>query len=185
MKATTELKNEHRGIELMLRILEAVSHRADNQESLDQNDLTGIVEFLTIFVDKCHHGKEEDLLFPALESAGIAREGGPIGVLLAEHAEGRNIIRRLKAGIDEDKAKHRHASAQIASAARDYIQLLSQHIRKEDDILFPMADQRLSEEKDAELFEAFEKLEQERIGPGKHEQFHAMLDDLEKRYLTS
>jgi hemerythrin-like domain-containing protein len=35
------------------------------------------MEFLTVFVDKCHHGKEEEFLFPALEAAGIAREGGP------------------------------------------------------------------------------------------------------------
>ena len=51
------------------------------------------------------------------------------------------------------------------------------------DSLFCMADQCLSEEKQEELVEDFEKLEVERIGIGKHEQFHAILDHLADIYL--
>ncbi|MEW5902069.1 MAG: hemerythrin domain-containing protein, partial [Acidobacteriota bacterium] len=145
--------------------------------------LDGIAEFLTIFADKCHHGKEEDLLFPAMEAAGIPREGGPIGVMLAEHVQGRNIIKRLTAAVEGCQAQRSGAAAEFAAAARDYAQLLSQHIQKEDHVLYPMAEGRFSPEKDAELVEAFEDLERERIGPGKHEEFHALLHRLQSTYL--
>ncbi len=183
MKATEELMKEHRGIELMLRVLEVISLRAEAEEPLEHEDLDGIVDFLTIFADKCHHGKEEDLLFPAMEAAGIPREGGPIGVMLAEHAACRSIVKRLTAAVEEYKAHHGDASARIASAARDYVKLLTQHIRKEERVLYPIAEGKLSTEKDAELVEAFEKLEHERIGSGKHEEFHSLLHHLERAYL--
>ena len=183
MRATGVLMKEHRAIEVMLRVLEAISSRAEADEPLEQEDLDAIVEFLQVFADKCHHGKEEDLLFPAMEAAGIPREGGPIGVMLAEHSEGRNIVKRLAAAVDGYKAKRGGAAAEIASAARDYVRLLSQHIQKEDGILYPMANARMSGDKEAELVEAFKEVERERIGPGKHEEFHALLHRLESVYL--
>ncbi len=183
MKATEELMKEHRGIEVMLRVLEAVSLRMEAEKPVEHRDLDRVVEFLAVFADKCHHGKEEDLLFPALEAAGIPREGGPIGVMLAEHAEGRRIISHLTETIDRYKANHRDASAEFASTARGYVQLLSQHIKKEDGVLYPMAERLLGGDKDAELVRAFEKLERERIGAGKHEEFHALLHHLERTYL--
>ena len=184
MKATEELMKEHRGIELMLRVLEVLSQRLKVNEPVEHRDLDRIAEFLIIFADKCHHGKEEDLLFPAMEAVGIPREGGPIGVMLAEHAEGRAIIKRFVAAIAGYKSGLDGAAAGVASAATDYVNLLTQHIQKEDRILYPMAERRISVEKDAELLEAFEKLEKERIGAGKHEEFHGLLRQLEKTYLS-
>ncbi|OQB40590.1 MAG: iron-sulfur cluster repair di-iron protein [Candidatus Latescibacteria bacterium ADurb.Bin168] len=183
MQATTDLMKEHRGIELMLRVLGAISARAGAGEALDTGELDGILEFLTVFADKCHHGKEEDILFPALEAVGIQRSHGPIGVMLLEHTEGRAIIKRLKDAVAEYKAGDRTAANRIASAGDDYAALLSQHIQKEDKVLYPMGDERLTPEKDAELVAAFEEIERERIGPSRHEEFHAMLHRLEAKYL--
>jgi hemerythrin-like domain-containing protein len=56
-----------------------------------------ILDFLVVFVDKCHHGKEEGLLFPALEAVGVSRNGGPIGVLLEEHRKGRSLTAEMTA----------------------------------------------------------------------------------------
>ena len=88
MKATDELRKEHQGIELMLRVLQAVAEKFKRGERVNTEHLDGILEFLSIFVDKCHHGKEEEFLFPALEAAGVRREDGPIGVMLSEHEQG-------------------------------------------------------------------------------------------------
>jgi hemerythrin-like domain-containing protein len=74
-------------------------------------------------------------------------------------------------------------SSQFAENAEKYIELLTQHIDKEDNILYPMADMQLSEEKQRELIEEFEELEQERIGVGKHEELHELLRHLEDKYL--
>ncbi len=183
MKSIQDLVNEHVGIERMLRILEAVARRSETAETLDSGDMSEILEFLTIFADKCHHGKEEELLFPALEATGLSREPGLIGILLDEHARGRTLIGKMKAAAGELRAGESGASARIGAAAKEYAGLLTGHIRKENIRLFPEAEKVLGPEKDADLVKGFEKIEEERIGPGKHEEFHALLDRLERTYL--
>jgi hemerythrin-like domain-containing protein len=65
----------------------------------------------------------------------------------------------------------------------NYISLLDQHIEKENNVLFPLAEKQLSEGKLAELLKGFEMIETEKIGVGKHEEFHKMIDHLESAYL--
>lgn len=183
MKATDDLKNEHQGIELMLKILQAIAGKLGQNEQIGSGQLNGIMEFLSIFVDKCHHGKEEEFLFPALEAAGVPREGGPIGVMLNEHEQGRQLVAKLKDDVTRHTSGDKTAAAGFQLTTSEYVTLLTQHIEKEENDLFAMADAKLDAVKDAELFEAFEQLEKERIGPGKHEEFHALLNRLEHEYL--
>jgi hemerythrin-like domain-containing protein len=141
------------------------------------------MEFFVVFVDKCHHGKEEEFLFPALEEAGIPREGGPIGVMLTEHAAGRSWVSQMRQTLTGYKAGDLSAGEGFRQHARHYCGLLRQHIDKENNVLFVMAESRLPSAKQEELGRAFEKLEKERIGEGKHEEFHALLDQLQNEYL--
>ena len=185
MKATEELKEEHKAIKLTLSILSNVSKRFGSGEKVDQEDLDNILEFIKTFADKCHHGKEEDLLFVAMENVGIPRDRGPIGVMLKEHEMGRSYVRNMSEAVDKYKAGELSYSSQFVENAKKYIDLLTQHIDKEDNILYPMADMQLSEEKQRELIEKFEELEQERIGIGKHEELHELLHHLKDKYLES
>jgi len=183
MKATDELKKEHQGIELMLRVLEAVAEKFNRGEKIDTVHLDGILEFLSVFVDKCHHGKEEEFLFPALEAVGVQREGGPIGVMLSEHEQGRKLVKRLKDAVSRFKSGDAAAADGIRRIVNEYDVLLTQHIEKENTVLFPMAESKLDSSLDAALFESFEQLERERIGVGKHDEFHALLELLRGTYL--
>lgn len=183
MKATNELKKEHRGIELMLRVMQALADKSGRAERIRAEHLDGIIEFLSIFVDKCHHGKEEEFLFPALEAEGVQRDGGPIGVLMSEHEQGRQLVATLKDAATRYTSGDKAAAAGFQSTIGDYVTLLTQHIEKENNVLFAMADAKLDATKDQELFEAFEQLERERIGVGKHDEFHALLNRLEHEYL--
>ncbi|MFZ0614060.1 MAG: hemerythrin domain-containing protein [Desulfobacterales bacterium] len=183
MKATNELRNEHQGIELMLRVLQTLADKSGRAERIQAEHLDGILEFLSIFVDKCHHGKEEEFLFPTLEAKGVRRDGGPIGVLLTEHEEGRKLVAKLKTAAARYTSGDKTAAAGFQSTISDYVTLLTQHIEKENTVLFAMADAKLDATKDKELFDAFEQLERDRIGPGKHEEFHALLNRLEHEYL--
>ncbi len=92
MTATKQLRDEHEGIKLMLGILERVTSIAESGQKLDLEHIERMLEFFRVFVDRCHHGKEEDLLFPELEKHGILKNGGPIGVMLSEHGKGRKYI---------------------------------------------------------------------------------------------
>jgi len=152
-------------------------------DEINQEHFTKMLEFLKVFVDKCHHGKEEDLLLPAMIEAGVPKEKGVIKFTLLEHVEGRGYIRGMSDAFDKLKNGDRQASAKIVENGRKYIELLIKHIDKENTILFPLADKVLSQAKQVELEEEFEKLEVEKIGVGKHEEFHGLLHHLKEIYL--
>ncbi|MDP2914400.1 MAG: hemerythrin domain-containing protein [Candidatus Aminicenantes bacterium] len=183
MKPTDELKNEHEAIRTMLAIMSEVCDKLDTGRAIEPGHLDEIVEFVQVFADKCHHAKEEGLLFPAMVEAGIPKEGGPIGVMLTEHDLGRAFIRNVKKATPDYKSGDKKAAKAISENARGYAALLDRHIDKEDNILYPMADAHLTASKQAELLKAFERVEREVVGAGKHEQFHAMLQRLQKIYL--
>ena len=157
MKPTEMLRQDHRQIERRLAALSGLCDRLDAGQGVPVADLEDAVEFIRTFADKKHHGKEEDLLFPALAEAGLPREGGPVAVMLAEHEMGRQFVRALAAAVPAYKGGDKSATAAIVDNARGYISLLTQHIYKEDNILFPMADSALSPQKQEELAAAFEK----------------------------
>ena len=184
MKATQQLKDEHEGIKIMLRILEQVCRQLESVENLNTEHFKGILEFLRVFVDRCHHGKEEELLFPALIAAGVPKEG-PIAIMLREHEIGRNYVKAMSQTHAAYLAGDRSSSKDIVQNARGYIALLKDHIEKENKVIFVTADSRLSEKIQNQLFEGFEKIEAERIGVGRHEEFHDLLEKLSGIYLNS
>jgi hemerythrin-like domain-containing protein len=184
VKPTQELSHEHQTILLMIRILEKMSDRLEAGEKVDPLHLEQAVDFIKIFADKCHHGKEEDLLFPAMEEAGIPRDGGPLGVMLREHTEGRNYVKAMTGALTGIKEGDHRAAELFAENARNYGALLSEHIFKEDHILYPMADSRLSAAKQDELETCFAGVERDVVGQGKHEEYHRLLEELESVYLA-
>jgi hemerythrin-like domain-containing protein len=183
MKPTEELTREHDAIKVMLSIMDSISGKLENGEHVDAEHLEQILEFLRTFANKCHHGKEEDLLFPAMVDAGIPKEGGPIAVMLREHKIGRTHIKNMGEGIAEYKKSRDMGIPKIIENARGYSTLLTQHIDKEDNVLYPMADERISAQKQNELQKGFEEVEKNIIGEGKHEEFHRLIHRLEDVYL--
>jgi hemerythrin-like domain-containing protein len=178
-----QLIEEHQAILLMLDVMEAVCKKLEAREDVSIDDLSDMVKFIKEFADKSHHLKEEDLLFPAMEEAGIPREGGPIGVMLSEHTTGREYVRGLSLGITEYAKGNTDASNQIIENARNYTLLLSNHINKEDNILYPMAEMRLSKEKQDELLKEFERVDNEKIGLDKQKELIDILNKLKESYL--
>jgi hemerythrin-like domain-containing protein len=168
VKATEQLKDEHEDVMLMLRILGEVSRQLESTGTVSNKHFESMIEFLKVFADKCHHGKEKELLFPALVKVGIPQDD-PIAVMLFEHEMGRKYIRVMTDAFERYKLKDVSAASAIAQNAQAYIALLNDHIEKENNILFATADDRLSEKTQDELFDGFEKIEEMMIGAGKHE----------------
>lgn len=182
--ATQELRNEHEGIKVALAVLDRMADQVEAGQSVNLDDVDQIIDFLKTLADRCHHGKEEDLLFPALEKVGVSREQGPIGVMLAEHDHGRAHISAMTDALAGLREGDPRAGTAFATAARGYVRTLGDHIEKENNVLFVMAERQLSPEEHAGLVEGFERIEQERIGPGVHERYHALLDRLARYYLS-
>ena len=170
MKATDVLRDEHAGIERMLALVEVGAKRLQQGEQVPPELFRDATDFFRGFADACHHAKEEEQLFPSLEEHGVPREGGPVGVMLIEHDEGRAFVRAMSAAVEPYAAGDPAARTALVQNALGYVALLRQHIFKENQILFPMADQVFSPAEQSELYDAFDRIEHERTGPGEHEQ---------------
>ncbi len=176
--ATAILSHEHEVILLMLDATEEVACLLDRGDAVSSETFDGLLEFFQLFADRCHHGKEEGLLFPELEKRGLRRDAGPIGVMLQEHEQGRWLLREMAAAALAYAAGDAEARLSWTAAARGYAHLLRQHIAKENEILFPMAERLLTEAEQRKIAAGFDKVEEERIGAGTHERLHNLMEKL-------
>ncbi len=166
----------------MLGIMTRIADDIRNDKEFDVKDIESIVNFLRVFADKYHHGKEENVLFPALIASGMPAENGPVSVMLHEHTLGRGYIKEMSDGIDNWKNHQVTADKLIATAMINYVTLLQNHILKEENVLFMMADRMLAAAAQAEIAQRFEQIEEEVVGHGVLEEFHKLLDELLKKY---
>jgi hemerythrin-like domain-containing protein len=180
MEATTILMDEHRVIERVLHALDIAAHRLLSGEPIKVEFFLSAAEFIQGFADGCHHKKEEGVLFPAMEAHGVPREGGPTGVMLAEHEEGRRLTRTMRAAAERLLAGEASAKEALAANARGYVALLRPHIAKEDNVLFPMADRVIPASEHAGVAQEFERVEHEETGEGVHEKYLALAEALEQ-----
>jgi len=182
VQPTKELKEEHSGIKVMLQILGNISVRLESGKSIDAEHLDMISDFIQIYIDKCHHGKEDLLLFPALEAVGVAKESGIIEELLAEHTSGRCHVQQFIKDSDDYKKSGAKASPEMIKNVRSYVDLLTRHIDNEETTLYPLADQQLPAMTQGELMWRFEQFEEEVIGAGEHEKLNKLLNVLIDKY---
>ncbi len=174
MNAIETLKHEHQVILLALRGAEEQAHQLSRDAQQATALITEMTDFFRNFADHCHHAKEEKLLFPRLEARGVPREGGPIGVMLQEHEEGRGHVRAMIEALPRAREGDSAAVMRVREHLFAYVDLLREHIDKEDHCLFAMADGLLTEADQRELTEAFERVEREEIGAGVHERYHEL-----------
>ena len=177
-KAVTDLTNDHNAILSAFEIFSKMLDKIQQTNSADLDELDEFIAFLKEFADKCHHGKEEGILFPAMIAFGVPDRGGPIGVMMAEHIQGRGLIFDMNEILEDEKPD----LLRFEKSGRQYIELLRAHIHKENDVLFPLAE-RIIPEKDLDAMHlAFEEHEEKVIGAGRHAELHAQLDELKKKY---
>ncbi len=137
---TAILREEH---ELILRVTNRLAGMLRDEkdgEPLDYDTVKKCITFFRLFADACHHGKEEDLLFPGLEAEGMSQDSGPIAVMLSEHEAGRIYVRSMAAAIEGARDGDDLAGDQLRDSAYGFVSLITEHIGKENNILFNMAD---------------------------------------------
>ncbi len=182
MKPTEDLMHEHKAIKVMASIMDKIAANIRNNKNPDTEEIEKIIDFLRTFADKCHHGKEETALFPALVGAGMSNESGPVAVMLHEHDLGRGFIKNMALSVEAMKAGDKSTINQLAAAMEEYVLLMQNHIQKEEKILFPMADKLLPAAKQDEIYIAFERIEEDVVGHGVHERYHEFLDQMKAKY---
>lgn len=157
-RPTQALIDEHEKILAMLDVLERLADLAEGGAP-PVAAMSRALEFIREFADGVHHQKEEDLLFPAMERRGMPRGAGPVAVMLMEHDEGRAAAGGMQAGLDALAAGQAAGATTYARGARAYASILRDHIAKENQILFPMAEDVLEPEDKAELAVGFDDVD--------------------------
>ncbi len=108
------------------------------------------VEFLEHFLDRLHHEKEEQLLFPMLEHLGFGHDHGPLLALRSEHLEGRREARGILSALNaRDGERLAHTCLMFCRRER-------QHIDREEVLLLPLARESLQGEALLQLRAAFD-----------------------------
>ncbi|MBI2362579.1 MAG: hemerythrin domain-containing protein [Elusimicrobia bacterium] len=163
MKPTDILKSEHRVIEKVLARVGKACDRAEGG-SFDAEEFAVSLAFFREFADKRHHGKEEDKLFPAMNRHGMPLDSGPLACMLSEHDLGRSLLKTVAQGLPACRKGDAAAKKNVVGAYREYIAFLTEHIYKEDNILFKMADQVIPPLAQAELEAQFAEFDEQGIG---------------------
>ena len=143
MDAIETLMTEHRLIERVLAALQAHAARVRSGEVTERAELERFTRFFIGYADVHHHGKEETLHFARMVEAGFSRESGPVAVMLHEHEQGRALVRRMRELARRDGPWSAEDAREAQLAAAQFSELLSAHIRKEDQVLYPMAERHL------------------------------------------
>jgi hemerythrin-like domain-containing protein len=182
MQATDILMNEHRIIEQVLNCLEKILEQYATEKKLDTESAKQAIDFFRNFADRCHHGKEEAQLFPMMQANGFSGGCSPVVVMLREHELGRLYVQGMDAVIEPAAAGDSESLRWFIQHGQSYLQLLREHIRKEDTCLFPAANHRLTENDQQQLLAAFEKVAAEEIKQGTHATYLKIANELADRF---
>lgn len=153
--ATQNLENDHVYI---LKLTDIILAMVD-QQSTTTDHFEMVIDLIRNFADGTHHAKEEDFLFPLMGDKGFSAQFGPVAVMLHEHEEGRNFVKAALDAIHEFKGGNKSAIQDIYENLSGYAYLLQNHIDKENNILFRMADEVFSMEEQQNLIEQFTEIE--------------------------
>jgi hemerythrin-like domain-containing protein len=178
---TEALEREHRFIEMVVKACYVTVEEIGGGGAVDQELLRQIVEFMRVYADKCHHGKEEALLFPALYEKGVPITGCPIGALTSEHVQGRRLVTGLADALELYQRDDPKAGEVILENLKGVTHLYPNHIWKEDYLLFPMTLKVMNREDLRDLGLKFEKVDQS-IGTEALRGYEKFADGLEARW---
>ncbi len=150
--STTSLRRDHDLIDKVIKSMETTIQLLESGKKIPESILAPVIDFSKNFTDVCHHSKEEKSLFPALEKAGVPTHMGPIAKMLMEH----EVTRKIGNRIEESAEKYFKTdnATQLISDMKEYVEHVTEHLWKENNRLFMMAEARLqnvSQQVDDEL----------------------------------
>ena len=162
-----KLVDEHLLIKRLVAMIPEVIDNLDVESEPGRQVIVNSIDFIRSYADKYHHAKEEEILFKYFgEDLDI------IKTMLEDHEKVRAHVRAILEALDN------RDSEAISEHLNAYRELLSEHIKKEDEILYPWMDRDLSITQVGELFSEFNSRDQE-FGdvPQRSEQFINKLEE--------
>ncbi len=170
----THLMTDHETIE---RVFAATEKAFATPQQVSPGMAANLRAFLCEYVDRCHNQKEERALFPLLERLGIPRHGGPLAVMLGEHAQAKELVARIDEEAGRVAAGDRGRLPALREVFSAYAELCKGHFWKENDILYPLADRMLSPAQAEEVLAGARAVEDE-LGPDTHARYYRLAEEI-------
>ncbi len=139
--STASLRRDHDLIEKVIKAMESTIQLLNDGKQIPESILLPVIDFSKNFTDVCHHSKEENSLFPALEQAGMPRNMGPIAMMLMDHERSREIGKEMESSAKDYISSGN--SIKLISDMQQYVEHITEHLWKENNRLFMMAEARL------------------------------------------
>ncbi len=176
MQARGPLMIEHRLIEKMLKAIQRTLEHAAQTQEIDPFFVDTAVDFIHVYADRTHHGKEEDILFKELRKKPLTdKDRQLMDELIVDHILGRNTTKALVEANTRYRSGDKTALTQITACLKTLTEFYPKHIKKEDDVFFPASRNYFSEKKDQAMLAEFWEFDREMI----HEKYKAVVKDAE------
>lgn len=177
MQARGPLMIEHRLIERMIELLRRTLAEIKSGSRADPLFIDTAVDFMRMYADRTHHGKEEDILFRELEERPLsAADRKMMDELVEEHIFARRNTKALVEANTRNKEGDAEASFEIAERLQSLVDFYPRHIEKEDKIFFPASRAYFSDEEEQKILARFWEFDRKMI----HEKYKAVVDTIER-----
>jgi len=176
MQPIGPLMIEHRLIERMIALVGRRAAAAEQTGDVDPLFVDAAVDFVRVYADRTHHGKEEEILFRDLASRNLSDvDQRVMDELVEEHKLGRRTVAELVAANEGYRRGDAESLRVIIEKLRFLAEFYPEHIEKEDKVFFPASMQYFDQaERDAMLAEMWE-FDRGMI----HEKYKAVVEGLE------
>ena len=171
---TNMLSEEHQLILKAIDVILNECEQLDEGQELEKSFFEKAIDFIKNYADKFHHAKEEDILFEKLNNDSVQMHCNPIPQMLFEHDTGRNFVNGMETGLKEND------KSSVIENARGYAYLLKDHIMKEDNILYPMAEEALNDEQKDAILKEYNEVEVNNFPNVKISDYISIVSELEK-----
>ncbi len=172
------LMTEHRVIERMIGVLERALPSIRATQSVDPELIDTATDFIRTYADRCHHGKEEDILFSRLADKPLTDELSlMMNRLIQDHVRGRALTRQLIDANARYRAGDPDGIAEIGRLVGDLVEFYPEHIRVEDRVFFKPCLEYFSREEKDEMLAEFAEFDRSLI----HEKYRAVVEHLERQ----
>ena len=177
MQARGPLMIEHRLIERMLARVRFVLAQIRATGRVDPLFVDAAVDFIRVYADRTHHGKEEDILFRELKQRKLSDHDRQVmEELIQEHVFGRRTTQALVAANTRYRNGDPAALAEIAGCLQTLAEFYPKHIAKEDQVFFPAVRACFTEAEEQAMLAEFREFDRNMI----HEKYRALVEELEK-----
>jgi len=167
---------EHRWIERVIFDLQRRLDRESFADNIDSAYVGRLVDFLRTYADRCHHGKEEDILFRDLGSKGLSSTlANTMRQLVREHEWARATTKELVAADAALASGDRDAHADVLRLLGDLARFYPAHIRREDKSFFRPVMSYFTREEQEAMLQEFTRFDASLI----HEKYRHITEELE------